>query len=869
MYVIEQSFQLFYQLFHSIFISSHLIFWSHLSLFILNNLNSLNLLSLFEKLSCAYFELSYNSSSSSFSDLFNSSNESSIHINSKVVRYSFSSINSSVVFISVVSTSSTSFIMFKSNLFFCENFNEKNDFSTSRWLTKIEWKITKDVNNDEISSKTFLKIIYLLVIKNAVVWIESNQKTFEILIKRNSTQTDVNTFCDLFQARFSAKIYEISSENYNQKLKDFHQTENESLFKYYSRMKTLIHKMKVKKKFSLSEIIFLNHIDLMILNIIFKAFLREFNDADIRKKITKDMNSSNKFLKSLYLLAEKIKITKAELDKLRKKEEKTKEFQLYKNYANDLLNKSKLTALLFEYTLSDNAITTSNHEDIINIISFNNRFLHASEKRFQSRFEINYYRRSNNRSFIDKSFMNRQSFNQFVFKSLFDRKTSSNSYINDEKMWSSANESLCVKCDEIEFKSNENHQCLLFSAWKNFYLRSIVFENSAQVFFVFYNYEQYDENLKLYDHHLFHRMIRFRSKDVETFSENSRVFISEFTVSFSDYAASSYESKSFFLSFSSNFLKSVSNIESFYDEKSSKRSHMNDSSQSIQDIVLQNERMSQFSSSSERITKKEKKRAERKTKMTSLIDMFNDILDTYDKIISIRDVLKKAKMNLTWMNFLTWFSIICKELKRVCIRVAKKRFSKSKIKQSNDQSMQSSQQSSFSNLSNFQWMSTQIVRSQQFQNYFTIEIFQMSVSSVVQQSISLQSFQSQLSQNLDQQDQQSQQVQISMKSFIVNSFTQKILKTSLKNKTMSFVETKIDERIEFLKELIKLKKAFRFSVIVILETVRVMLEKKIYSSESEFRNECDLIKNDSKIEINSSFIKKYRVSRFYHEDCWS
>ena len=120
-------------------------------------------------------------------------------------------------------------------------------------------------------------------------------------------------------------------------------------------------------------------------------------------------------------------------------------------------------------------------------------------------------------------------------------------------------------------------------------------------------------------------------------------------------------------------------------------------------------------------------------------------------------------------------------------------------------------------------MSIQIIRSQQSQDYFTIEIFQMSVLSVVQQSISLQSFQSQSSQNLDQQDQQDQ---ISMKSFIVNSFIQKILKTSLKNKTMSFVETEIDERVEFFKKLIKLKKAFRFSVIVILETVRVMLEKE-------------------------------------------
>ena len=163
--------------------------------------------------------------------------------------------------------------------------------------------------------------------------------------------------------------------------------------------------------------------------------------------------------------------------------------------------------------------------------------------------------------------------------------------------------------------------------------------------FVFYNYEQYDENLKSYDHHIFHRMIMFRFES-ETFSENSRIFISEFTVSFFDYSASNYASKSAFLNFFFEFLKSVSNIKSFYDERSSKRSHMNDSSQSTQS-TLQNERMSQFSSSSERIIKKEKKRAKKKAEMTFLMNMFNETLRSYDKIISIKDVLRKVKIDFT------------------------------------------------------------------------------------------------------------------------------------------------------------------------------------------------------------------------------
>ena len=512
-------------------------------------------------------------------------------------------------------------------------------------------------------------------------------------------------------------------------------------------MKSLIHKMNVKKRSFLSETIFLSHIDFMILDTIFRIFLRSLNDADIRRETTKNMRSFDKSLKSFYLLIEEVRITKVELKKFKKKEERVREFQLYKNYANDLLNKSKLITLLFEYVMFNNTNWESsvffsiNHENINYVFSSNNRSSYASKRRFQLRSEVNNYRRSIEK--YNKSFINRQIFNQFIFKSLSDRKISSNSYINDEKIWSSANDSLCVKCDEIEFRSNENHQCLLLSTWKRLYLRSIVFENSTQTFFVFYNYEQYDENLKLYDHHI-HKMIMFRFKSVEIFSENFRVFISESIVSFFDYSASSYELKFVSLDFFSNFLKNVC-VESFYEKDSFKRSHVKDSSQFTQNTLQEDERMSQFSSSKERITKKDKKKAEKKVEMTSLVNMFNETLKSYDKIISIKDVLRKIKIDITWMNFLAWSSVICRELKRVCIKIAKKRFSKSK-------SIQQQQISSSSNLSNFQWMSIQIVRSQQSQKYFTVEVSQMSVfSSVVQQFIFLQSFQSQSFQNQDQQ----------------------------------------------------------------------------------------------------------------------
>ena len=145
-------------------------------------------------------------------------------------------------------------------------------------------------------------------------------------------------------------------------------------------------------------------------------------------------------------------------------------------------------------------------------------------------------------------------------------------------------------------------------------------------------------------------------------------------------------------------------------------------------------------------------------------------------------------------------------------------------------------------------MSTQIVRSQQSQDYFTIEISQMPASSVIQQSVSLQSYQSQgqfqqmSSLNSDQQD---QQIQINMKSS-----TQEILKTVMK-KNVSFAESKSDNRVNFLKELIKLKKTFRLSTTVILDTIRIMLEKKYTQTDQD--SEMNV--------ISSEMIRKLNLTR--------
>ena len=61
--------------------------------------------------------------------------------------------------------------------------------------------------------------------------------------------------------------------------------------------------------------------------------------------------------------------------------------------------------------------------------------------------------------------------------------------------------------------------------------------------------------------------------------------------------------------------------------------------------------------------------------------MLDDTIGAYDKPLSIRHVLKNNKVNMIWMDYLAWSPAACKELKRLCTRVSKKRVPKAKLGQ--------------------------------------------------------------------------------------------------------------------------------------------------------------------------------------------
>ena len=109
-------------------------------------------------------------------------------------------------------------------------------------------------------------------------------------------------------------------------------------------------------------------------------------------------------------------------------------------------------------------------------------------------------------------------------------------------------------------------------------------------------------------------------------------------------------------------------VEAMYGEGSgpNKRPHVDNPQTTSQQTVRQD-------GDEERIKKKGQKKVGKKAEPQPLVGLFNDVLGKYDSPVSVRRVLQDNKVDITWMYLLAWSPAVCREIKRLCTRVAKKR----------------------------------------------------------------------------------------------------------------------------------------------------------------------------------------------------
>jgi len=135
----------------------------------------------------------------------------------------------------------------------------------------------------------------------------------------------------------------------------------------------------------------------------------------------------------------------------------------------------------------------------------------------------------------------------------------------------------------------------------------------------------------------------------------------------------------------------VKAVETFYEKNSgsNKRSYLKPVSGPQPQQLQQPQQSFQFQTvTDDRIKKKGQKRVEKRTEPQPLVEMFNDIIERYDFLISIKEMLQRNKVDISWMNLIIWSSAVCRKLKRLCTHIVKKK--KSKAKQSSQTQQESS-----------------------------------------------------------------------------------------------------------------------------------------------------------------------------------
>lgn len=68
-----------------------------------------------------------------------------------------------------------------------------------------------------------------------------------------------------------------------------------------------------------------------------------------------------------------------------------------------------------------------------------------------------------------------------------------------------------------------------------------------------------------------------------------------------------------------------------------------------------------------------KKREKKQSDAFPLMGMLNDATKEYEKLVSIREILKSTRLDISLLDLVAWSSASCKEIKRLCIQVTKQK----------------------------------------------------------------------------------------------------------------------------------------------------------------------------------------------------
>jgi hypothetical protein len=232
---------------------------------------------------------------------------------------------------------------------FCDSFTSQKNISVNKWLLKFEHEMFEYImNDDRILSNKYLSSLNMLLMNEVARWVESHSNVIRLLEELLSTQQTIENLKVLLCERFSFKIIEMIIILINVELSKLKQKIDEFLISYYKRVSELMQRAETRdKQFTRNSI--LSSLKFTMLDMILRAFFRELFDLEIKKKVTREMISENRFLRMIYQLAKKARRINLKIQKLYDEELRRDELKFYKNLTQNNLSRHQIEVMFTFY----------------------------------------------------------------------------------------------------------------------------------------------------------------------------------------------------------------------------------------------------------------------------------------------------------------------------------------------------------------------------------------------------------------------------------------------------------------------------------------------------------------------------------------
>lgn len=244
-------------------------------------------------------------------------------------------------------------------------------------------------------------------------------------------------------------------------------------------------------------------------------------------------------------------------------------------------------------------------------------------------------------------------------KDLPDKSLSKNQYINGRLVWGLGEGALCVKCGKDH--AGPNNFGPVLPAWEQSYLRSIVFPgDSPQVHFCSAGFGAYDGQTLPYGTSSSHGPTYTPSGSVNSICYGITKTVVEECAdedepNSSDQLASNFHNSS----------PMTSTVNVLYGEGSGQRKRPHLDHPTLENPATMPETLPRFQAGA-KIGNKGQKRVGEKTEPQPLVGMMNESTGTYGRPISVRQMLKQNKVDISWMDWIACSPDACRELKRLC-----------------------------------------------------------------------------------------------------------------------------------------------------------------------------------------------------------